>query len=81
MLKLITDVKAHEIDILTPYTSESLRICRLGSDLSQLTFPAPDDGWTHEILTMAVDHLIPTALVVEGCDAYLGECWIGSTEV
>ena len=81
MIKLITDIRHGECDVIEPYRMAALRIHELGSDQIQLEFPAPDSGWNHEILSQTVELLVPRELSERGCDAYLDHCWIGSTEV
>lgn len=44
-----------------------------------VTVPAPVSGWTHEqLLAVAMEH---EAITGDGADGYLGDQWVGSTEV
>lgn len=78
MLKMITEKKQGRTDILAP-----IKLCELTiTDLEKnvLTkMPAPHGGWTHfQLMFFASLH---EDLMVNGCDVYLGQCWIGSTEM
>ncbi|ASI21398.1 hypothetical protein E4188_23150 (plasmid) [Aeromonas media] len=78
-MKFITDVLPGESVILAP----SLIHCLLQIvDLFDNTvvifeYTPPAEGWTHENLC-ALD--IPLERL-RGADAYLGETWVGSTEI
>lgn len=78
MIKFITDVQGDEPDILTPVQFETLVITDLQKK-ELFTVPAPQDGWTDsELWTVSHHYLNET---VNGADAYLGDEWVGSTEV
>lgn len=75
MLKYITDVREGEHDLLTLNRHQILVIKNLDGMVLH-TQVAPPDGWTH----IALVSIQPLACS-DGADAYLGENWIGSTEV
>lgn len=78
-MKFITDVLPGECVILTP----SLIHCQLQIvDLFDkavviFEYSPPAEGWTHESLC-ALD--IPLERL-QGANAYLGDAWVGSTDV
>lgn len=77
-MKFITDTRAGEMEILTPANLfKTLRIVH--GDDGQLLFTcvAPQDGWTHEKLCALELPLGDQPWA----DAYLGDEWVGSTEV
>lgn len=77
-MKFITDTRPGEMEILTPDNAlKTLRIVH--GDHGQLLFmsEAPQDGWTHEKLC-ALELPLGDLL---WADAYLGDEWVGSTEV
>jgi hypothetical protein len=78
MLKFITDVQNDEPDILTPVKHNDLLITDLDG-VQMLIIPAPEGGWSDELLWAASDRYI--AKTANGAEAYLGEQWVGSTEV
>lgn len=43
-----------------------------------MRFTPPDTGWTHDTIEATA---IPEHVYFAGCDFYLGDNWIGSTEV
>jgi len=49
-----------------------------GNRLDDLTVQAPVNGWTHDGLE-AIE--IPLDHYENGCDFYLGDNWVGSTEL
>lgn len=78
-LHLITDLRPGEPDILTPVRLESLVVRIKGNAATQVRIPSPPGGWTHEgLMEIASGVQLP---VEEPVDAYLGDVWIGSTEV
>lgn len=78
MITFITDERIGEPDILTPVNREALRVTQLDGQLIE-TIPAPIKGWTHEALESAAEQLaIKTR---SGAEAYLGDAWVGCTEV
>lgn len=75
MLTYITEVKNGEPDILEGCSKATLVIRSLeGQELHREK--APVSGWKHALLTG-----VQPEGVVYGADAYLGDMWIGSTEV
>ncbi|WP_447828727.1 hypothetical protein [Aeromonas hydrophila] len=75
----ITDVLPGESEILLPSVIfNKLQIVDLFDRKGVLfEYAHPVDGWTHEKLC-ALD--IPLERL-QGADAYLGDTWVGSTEV
>lgn len=39
---------------------------------------APEGGWTHDLLERLE---VPSVIYQNGCDFFLGDAWIGSSEV
>lgn len=77
-ITFITDRLPGEPEILAPIRHHSLRIQDLeGKVLANL--PCPPGGWTHELLVGQVETL--SLDLREGADAYLGDDWVGGTEV
>lgn len=70
----ITDVRKGEADILQSVASQPL-IIRDSNKEVICEIAAPADGWTHEKLCCVEFNTDEIA------DAYLGEQWVGSTEV
>ncbi|MCW8336559.1 hypothetical protein [Vibrio paucivorans] len=65
-----------EPDLITGHTLALLRIVSLeGEEVVQ--YNAPKGGWTSDVLE-CVDYF---SVSPDGWDAYLGEQWIGSSEV
>ena len=78
-LHIITDLRPGEPDILTPVRHESLVVRVKGHSATQVRIPSPPGGWTHEgLLAIASGVQIP---LDDQADAYLGDVWIGSTEI
>lgn len=67
---------ADEPDLLLGYEHCSLRILDLDGE-EQVCYAAPKQGWTHESLESVDYHSVSP----NGWDAYLGQQWIGSSEV
>ena len=81
-IKIITDVKGREPDILTPIKEQDL-VLKNVADQEIFRADPPENGWSTDALIRACDrfcHAIrwTPADVIE---AYLGNVWIGSTEV
>lgn len=76
-IRLICDQLIGEPDILTPNKYETLFI-EQEEGFKEKVRSAPRSGWTFELLTQALDDY-----QFEMCtaDAFLGDQWIGSTEV
>ena len=64
-----------EPDILTPIAHLPLTVTDAHKNIV-FNMSAPADGWTQFLLEAATAHLASSEL-----DAFLGEEWIGSTEV
>ncbi|MBQ0812717.1 MAG: hypothetical protein KBT82_00785 [Marinobacter sp.] len=64
-----------EPDILTPIAHLPLTVADAQKNIV-LDMAAPANGWTQFLLEAATAHLASSEL-----DAFLGEEWIGSTEV
>lgn len=79
-IKLVTDIRGNEPDLLIGNHGLPLEIRSLGSKTVLARFQAPENGWTHERL-MAVAERIDDDDLADGADCYLGEAWIGGTEV
>lgn len=84
LVAFITDVKGDEPEILNKDVArETLKIVSI-YDKNDVFFEcaAPEEGWTHEALC---DLDAPQEVVhmawARGADAYLGNEWVGSTEV
>ena len=75
MLTYVTDVQGDEPDILTARRYDVLIIRTLDGNVL-LRKSAPEGGWTHKKLMEN-----QPANTEEGADAFLGEHWVGSTEV
>lgn len=82
MIKIITDIKGSEPDILTAYQHEDL-VLKSGRELSIYRTEAPRTGWTTERLREACDGYcrVTNWTSFEVIDAYVGKQWVGSTEV
>lgn len=78
MLHFITDVLGHEPDILPELKHEPLTFRALQGEIIRC-WGAPVEGWSHDkLVAIATVH---APLTSEGADAYLGNEWVGSTEV
>ncbi len=65
-----------EPDLMEGRTLDPLRILSL-EGVEVVQYHAPKEGWTHDALE-CVDYF---SVSPDGWDAYLGEQWIGSSEV
>ncbi|MDC5708415.1 hypothetical protein [Vibrio europaeus] len=65
-----------EPDLLVGYAHHDLVIKNMDGEQC-LSVKAPQSGWTHDLLEQ-YDY---DAVAKEGWDAYLGNQWIGSSEV
>lgn len=79
-LTFITDVRPGEPEILPRVANETLRITDLdGVEIIQIH---PVSGpWTHDKLVQVGESLVILDVLKNGANAYLGDTWIGSTEV
>lgn len=76
----VTDVREGESDILSGNENKTLSVVNLDGGL--ITEIVPINGpWTHEKLCSIADKLDSLGLTQEGADAFLGEQWVGSTEI
>lgn len=73
----ITETLPGEPDILHDVKHSDLEYRGLYGRLLSTT-QAPECGWNHTLLTSQIPPEIPAG---EGIDAFLGDMWIGSTEV
>lgn len=76
-MKFITDVKNNEPEILAKVANETLMILCLHDNSVLFEYTPPSSGWTHEALC-SLD--IPLKRL-EAANAYLGNEWVGSTEI
>jgi len=79
LITFITDRRGEsEPEILPRIAAGPLVIKNLqGKHL--LAFPAPAGGWTHKGLCGVAQTIDP--LTADGADAFVGDDWVGSTEV
>lgn len=78
MLTLVTDQRAGEPDLLAPVKHSPFEMRSLRGEVLKVV-EAPASGWTHELLlAVAATHEWITG---EGGDGYLGDQWVGSTEI
>lgn len=80
MCTFVTDRRPGENDILAGINSLPLLIVSLDGGFIE-RIDAPVSGWTHELLVHAGEELAKREVLAEGADAFLGEHWVGSTEV
>lgn len=80
MITFITNqLTTHEPDILTECKHQNLLVMSLeGQQLALII--APREGWSHERLC-DLNACFPPQWTVCGAEAYLGQQWVGSTEV
>lgn len=78
MIQFVTDQKPGEIDILGSHNDKDLLVTDLDGQRIEC-FPAPANGWTHAYLETIAKGL--AHLTANGANAFLGEHWVGSTEV
>tara|TARA_Y100001933_G_scaffold192666_1_gene192220 strand:+ start:249 stop:479 length:231 start_codon:yes stop_codon:yes gene_type:complete len=74
-ITFIVDQVDDEPDILTSIAHQNLRILTTAG-AALLEVPAPNSGWTQSTLEYATRDITGLPL-----DAYLGNSWVGSTEV
>lgn len=81
MIKIITDRRKGEPEILSSYSNLNLMIKDTDGRLLFISEP-PIGGWTTDLLSSAVlhDDIVHLAQYM-ALDAFLGEQWVGSTEV
>lgn len=78
MITFITDERAGELVILEPVYKEDLKVVDLEGRLIEVV-EAPRKGWTHQVLQSTAERL--AVKTSKGAEAYLGDSWVGSTEV
>lgn len=78
MICFITDTRSGEPEILPQLVHDTLTIRDLAGAIIGCK-SAPDGGWTHDRLVAEAE--AHAHITVEGANAYLGEQWVGSTEV
>lgn len=79
MICFITNQLNDEKDILTPVMTRPLLILSTEGQLLA-RFDSPATGWTHHALCQ-MNIVFEPAWSFCGADAYLGEQWVGSSEV
>ncbi|AZR43655.1 hypothetical protein [Marinobacter salarius] len=72
---LLSAKAPYEPDILTPVAHHTLTVLDADQNLV-FEMPAPKSGWSQWMLESVTAHLILPEL-----DAFLGEEWVGSTEI
>lgn len=78
MICFITDTRDDEPEVLPLLALDTLTIRSLDGEIIGRK-SAPAGGWTHErLLAEAEAH---AQMTVDGANAYLGEEWVGSTEI
>ncbi len=79
MICFVTDIQHdREPDILGPVRNMMLTVRDLdGAEIAAVA--APDGGWTHPALVLTAQEL--AVKTDGGADAFIGGCWVGSTEV
>lgn len=78
MLCFVTDCRPGESDILDAVRMEPLKLADLQGRLIA-SHVAPAGGWTHEALQRVAAAL--ESQCAAGAEAYIGEQWVGGTEV
>lgn len=79
MLTFITDVRPGEPDILAGLEQEDLIIRNMEGH--PLLILAASEPWSHQRLeNLGLDDMIGQQLKL-GADAYLGDTWVGGTEI
>lgn len=77
-IRFVTDVLPGEPDILSPVRMAPLTVKDLQGDIL-LQLDPPPGGWTHDRLCQASEDL--AGVTHAGAEGFLGEQWVGSTEV
>lgn len=78
MIKFVTDVRPGEKEFPPETFSKPLKVVDLdGKELE--TRQQPDGGWSHDKLLEVAQVL--GGITTNGADAFLGDVWVGSTEV
>lgn len=71
--------REHELDLLIGVESDPLII--KNEDQTVIEVPAPTGGWTHNELDRYQEIDIDTDGMPVALEAYIGDRWVGSTEV
>ncbi|MEZ8862550.1 hypothetical protein [Vibrio sp. 10N.247.311.51] len=80
MITFITGrLNGHEPDFLTAVKTNTLCLISMDGQLLA-TRDAPLSGWTHESLCQT-NELAQSEWAFCGVDAYLGDQWVGSSEI
>lgn len=80
MIKFVTDRKRGEPCILEGNDMKPLHVKNMEGDL--LLALAPAEPWTHkDLCELDIKTFIGEKAMQDGADAYLGDVWVGSTEV
>lgn len=78
MITFVTDTKEGETDLLGDTRKQPLVVLALDGSLITEIGP-PLNGWTHEALENQANIL--SQKTRQGAEAFLGNTWVGSTEV
>ena len=72
-------VSTTEPDLLLGFELEPFNVTDLdGTTNATLTIKAPDGGWTYDSLEAIK---LPVDVIKNGCNLFLGEHWIGTSEL
>lgn len=81
-MTLITDTQSNEQDILASIKHEPLSVVTIFYLEDLYYSEAPNEGWTNETLQAKIQELEGKGLLgIKGWDAYIGNEWVGSSEV
>lgn len=82
MITIITDIKGNEPDILTAFKHEDL-VLKVRGEREVFRANAPGYGWTTEQLEQVCEEYckIISWTQFDALEAYVGNQWVGSTEV
>jgi 5'-deoxynucleotidase len=80
-MNLITDQREGEPPFVFEQSAAPLDIRELFSGRTLLSVAAPFGGWSHEALCKALAIERARTIVREGADAYVGQQFVGSTEL
>jgi hypothetical protein len=72
---LLSAKAPYEPDILTPFAHHTLTVLDADQNLV-FEMPAPKSGWSQRMLESVTAHLF-----LPESDAFLGDTWVGSTEI
>jgi hypothetical protein len=80
----IADVRADEVDILEPVKNENLKIYKdddIKGEVLIKEITAPIQGWTNEELYKTNEELKTITTYYDVLNSYVGNVWVGSSEV